>query len=74
MPEEDLPDWVRQLRNLQKEAERWAGHPLGEDGWHDEEECRVCLEGKAVVNACRCGRCPTGSASVGDHHRVDRAR
>jgi Fe-S-cluster containining protein len=58
MPNEDLPPWVQQLRNLQKEeAERWSGHPVGEDGWHDEEECRVCLEGKAVVNACRCGEC-----------------
>ena len=56
-PEID-PQWVAELRALQaEEAIQWKGHEFDEDGWHDEDECRVCLESKAVVNDCRCGVC-----------------
>ncbi len=50
--------WLMKLQELQEEeAARYAGHEFDEDGWHDEEHCRVCLEAKAVINACRCGEC-----------------
>ena len=51
-PEID-PQWVAGLRALQaEEAIQWKGHEFDEDGWHDEDECRVYLESKAVVNDC----------------------
>src|SRR5437879_2464875 len=57
-PEASLPAWVQQLRALQQEeAVKYAGHQFDEEGWHDEDECRVCLESQAVINACRCGQC-----------------
>src|SRR5262249_13858690 len=59
LPDEPpLPTWVQQLRRLQEEeAIKWAGRQFDEDGCHDEDACRVCLEGKAVTNACRCAQC-----------------
>lgn len=55
---EDFPAWVQELHARQKEeAIRFAGHAFDEDGWHDEDACRTCLEKKAVVNACKCGQC-----------------
>jgi Fe-S-cluster containining protein len=60
--EADNLDWFRQLQEqLEQEAAHWLalGHPLNEDGFHDEEACRPCLETKAVVNDCRCGLCCT---------------
>lgn len=33
------------------------GHDLDEDGDHDDESCRMCLEGQTVTGQCRCGQC-----------------
>jgi len=36
-------------------------HQLDEDGFHDEDECEVCIEGNhSVACDCRCGRCCEG--------------
>ena len=56
--DQDMTEWVRQYEDLrQQEAIRWKGHQFDEDGRHDEDECRHCLETRAVVNACKCGKC-----------------
>jgi Fe-S-cluster containining protein len=57
-PAYEEPAWVAELRKLREEdALKYAGHQFDEDGWHDEDECRVCLEKQTVVNSCRCGEC-----------------
>src|SRR5439155_24042585 len=60
--------WLDQYQKEQQEqAAHWRarGHQLDEEGWHDEERCRPCLETKAVVNDCRCGLCCTLLVEVG---------
>ena len=33
-------------------------HELDEDGWHDAEDCELCLETHGTVKcACQCGHC-----------------
>ena len=60
------PEWLTEVGALRaEEAIRWKGHQFDEDGWHDEDECRVCLGSKAVVNDCRCGVCCSLLIEVG---------
>src|SRR5438874_446129 len=55
---EPSPSWAEWYRQYQKERDEQAahwlglGHQLDEEGWHDEESCRPCLETKTVVNDC----------------------
>src|SRR5262245_35068958 len=62
MPESDpVPVWEEQLQKLrelrEREAVPFAGHDFDDEGYHEEDACRVCLESKTVSNSCRCGRC-----------------
>lgn len=55
---DDMPIRLEKLQKLQaEESERYRGHEFDEDGWHDEEACRVCLEQQTVLNVCRCAEC-----------------
>jgi Fe-S-cluster containining protein len=66
-------EWLQQVEALrQAEAIRWAGHQFDEDGFHDEEECSVCLIASAPTCQCRCGQCCRGlliEVSVEDAER-----
>lgn len=34
------------------------GHDIDEDGFHDDEECQLCIERRgSVACQCRCGKC-----------------
>lgn len=60
-PDEEESEWSREFRALQQaEAIRWAGHEFDEDGFHDEEECEICLLASAPICSCRCGQCCRG--------------
>jgi Fe-S-cluster containining protein len=51
-------EWLEELETLkQAEAIRFAGHQFDEDGFHDEDECEVCLLASAPTCTCRCGQC-----------------
>lgn len=52
-------------KTLREEAERWVGHEFDGEGWHEEEECYVCLLGKEVKSSCDCGKCCTLIVEVG---------
>jgi hypothetical protein len=41
----------------EEEAAKYQGHEFDDDGLHDEDDCRVCLESRAVINSCRCSDC-----------------
>ncbi len=57
-PSEATTDWLADFRALQREeAIRWVGHQLDEDGFHDEDECEICLLANAPTCSCRCGQC-----------------
>ena len=51
-------------------------HDSDEDGFHDEDECELCIErNHSVCNACRCGNCCEGlllEASLRDAEREPR--
>jgi Fe-S-cluster containining protein len=50
--------WAEEFLALkQTEALRWAGHEFDEEGFHDEDECQVCLLANAPTCSCRCGQC-----------------
>jgi Fe-S-cluster containining protein len=50
--------WIEELQSWKAaEAVRWVGHEFDEDGFHDEEECEVCLLARAPTCKCRCGEC-----------------
>jgi Fe-S-cluster containining protein len=51
-------EWLVKLQALkQAEAIRFAGHQFDEEGFHDEDECEICLLASAPTCQCRCGQC-----------------